>query len=408
MQLDEEKQGPEAPIMSDNQTCIMVIDDDPYVLEMLCEILRGQGYKIRSDTNPESGLQSVFAHPPDLVLLDVRMPEMDGFEVCEAIKKNTTTSHVPVIFISSLFEPEEKVKAFEVGAADFLNKPFSAIEVSARVRAQLKLYRWNASLEDTIKQRTEELEAAVIERRKGEAYHEKLLAELKAKNRELEHFAYSISHDLKTPMITILGFIERIEKDIAEGRESNVHDDVQRISTATRKMQKLLDGVLELSRIGRIVNPPVEVAMGELALEVVQRFEGQVNKGKVAVDVDAAMPLVQADRSRLEQVYQNLIGNALSFMGEQKKPHIEIGSETKNAETVFFVRDNGIGIEPQFHEKIFLLFDKLDAKGKGTGVGLALCKRIIEAHGGRIWVESPGKGKGSAFYFTLSSAPEVI
>jgi len=380
--------------MVGNKASIMVIDNDPYILDFLHELLEQAGFDAHADSDSQRALESVLSNPPDLVLLDVRLPVMDGFAVCRAMKEDAGTAHVPVIFISTLYETEDKVKAFEVGAVDFLTKPFSDVEILARIRTQLKLHRLQSNLEQQVKVRTAELHVEIVECKKVEEA-------LKAKNRELEQFAYSVSHDLNTPMITILGFVERIKKDVAEGRGSNVPDDVQRISAATRKMKHMLDDVLELSRIGRVVNPPEETSMIDLALESVHVFEGRISKGRARVDVADDMPLARVDRSRLLQVYQNLLGNALSFMGGQKKPHIEIGCETGNGEQVFFVRDNGIGIEPQYQTKIFRLFNKLDAKSKGTGVGLALCKKIIEAEGGRIWVESEGRGKGTTFFFTL-------
>ena len=246
----------------------------------------------------------------------------------------------------------------------------------------------------------------ISERTRDEDYREALLEDLKAKNKELERFAYSVSHDLKTPMITIRGFLNRLEQDVSENNIEYIHDDIGRITKATKKMHKMLEDVLELSRIGRLVNPPEEISLSELALEAAAAFDEQIVQDGVQLDVDTDLPSVSADRPRLLQVYQNLIGNALGYMGERKKPHIEMGAEKRDGELAFFVRDNGIGIEPPFHEEIFGLFEQLDPKAKGTGVGLALCRRIIEAHDGRIWVESGGKGKGSTFYFTLKSSPE--
>jgi len=245
-------------------------------------------------------------------------------------------------------------------------------------------------------------------RRQEEAYRDKLLGELKAKNRELEHFAYSVSHDLKTPMITIRGFLSRLEQDIADGNSAYVHDDVERIASATAKMQQMLEDVLELSRIGCIVNPFVEVSLNELALEAADAFDEQIIRDKVQIVVDAELPVVNVDRARLLQVYQNLIGNALFHAGKKKGLHIRIGSEERGGEAVFFLRDNGVGIESHFHETIFGLFEKLDSNSGGTGVGLALCRSIVEAHGGRIWVESGGKDKGSAFCFTLLATNRVV
>lgn len=382
----------------------MVVDDDAYVVDFLDELLSREGYRVRSGSDSREALQSVLSDPADLVLLDIRMPGMDGFAFCQALKEDDRTCHVPVIFISGLYEAEDKIRAFEVGGVDYLTKPFSDIEILARIGAQLRLHRWQVTLEHQVAERTAALQQEIVERKRLEEQREALVEELKAKNRELEHFAYSISHDLKTPMITICGFLKQLEKDVAEGNIAPVQDDVRRISSATKKMQQMLEDVLELSRIGRFINPPEETEMGALALEAAAAFEQLISKGGVQVDVDPDMPVVNVDRPRVLQVYQNLIGNALKYMGDQGRPHIEIGSRKQNGECVYFVRDNGIGIDPRFFEKVFNLFDKLDPKSQGTGVGLALCKRIVEAYGGRIWVESEGQGQGCTFCFTLGES----
>jgi len=387
--------------LEDKEATIMVVDDDAYVVDFLDDMLSREGYRVRSGNDSRAALQSVLSEPPDLVLLDIRMPGMDGFTFCRALKEDARTSHVPVIFISGLYEAEDKIRAFEVGGMDYLTKPFSDIEILARIGAQLRLHRWQVSLEQQVAERTADLQDEIVERKRVEEQREALVGELKAKNRELEHFAYSISHDLKTPMITIRGFLKQLEKDVVEENIAHVQDDVQRISSATKKMQQMLEDVLELSRIGRFINPPEETPLSDLALEAVAAFEQLISKDGVQVDVEPDMPTVHVDRPRLLQVYQNLIGNALKYMGDQDRPHIEIGSRNRDGETAYFVRDNGIGIDPRFLEKVFNLFDKLDPKSQGTGVGLALCKRIVEAYGGRIWAESEGLGEGCTFYFTL-------
>jgi len=390
-----------SPATGSKPATIMLVDDDLYIVDFLGELLSREGYAVRSDNDAKAALQSALSDPPDLVLLDVRMPGMDGFSFCKALNEDVHTRHVPVIFLSGLYEAEDKIRAFDVGGVDYLTKPFSDVEILARVRAQLRLHQWHASLERQVAERTIELRDEIAERRRVEEEREHLVEKLKTKNKELERFAYSISHDLKTPMITIRGFLRQLEKDLARGESEHVQDAMHRIAGATQKMQAMLEDVLQLSRIGHVINPPEDVTLGTLATEAVTAFEVQINKAGVRLDVHEDMPTVHADRSRLLLLYQNLIGNALNFMGEQKKPHIEIGSEAREEGTVFFVRDNGIGIDMRFHEKIFNLFDKLNPKSRGTGVGLALCKRIVEAHGGSIWVESDGSGKGSTLCFTL-------
>ena len=248
----------------------------------------------------------------------------------------------------------------------------------------------------------------ITERKRAEAEREKLIAELEAKNAELERFTYTVSHDLKSPLITIRGFVGYLEQEALSGNTDRLKSDVKRISDATSKMQLLLDDLLDLSRIGRLINPPQEVSFYDLAREAAELVAGQIVQREVQVEIDPQLPAVYGDRARLIEVLQNLIDNAVKFMGDQPVPKIIIGSQVKNGETVFSVRDNGVGIEPQYHFKVFGLFDKLDAHSAGTGIGLALVKRIIEVHGGRIWVESGGPGTGSAFCFTLPLKSTVL
>jgi PAS domain S-box-containing protein len=237
-----------------------------------------------------------------------------------------------------------------------------------------------------------------------EKEREKLIVELEQKNAELERFAYTVSHDLKSPLITIRGFLGFIREDSRKGNLARLDADIQRISAATEKMQSLLNDLLELSRIGRIINPPREVNLNDLIEETLDLVHGRISQAGVSISVAQDLPLVMGDYERLMEVMQNLIDNACKFMGEQDSPRIEIGHQGfEGDKPVFYVRDNGVGIPPQFHEKIFGLFNKLDIQSEGTGVGLSLVKRIIEFHGGWIWVESE-PGNGTTFFFTLPAA----
>jgi PAS domain S-box-containing protein len=245
----------------------------------------------------------------------------------------------------------------------------------------------------------------VTERRQVEAEREALIRELEAKNAELERFTYTVSHDLKSPLITVRGYLGYVEQDAASGNLARLKEDIERISSATVKMQRLLDELLELSRIGRVANSPEAVPFGDVVRDAVGLVAGQIAARGVRVEIQDELPAVWGDRPRLVEVLQNLIDNAVKFMGEQAQPRVEVGARREAGRTVFYVRDNGIGIDGQYHEKVFGLFDKLDAKSEGTGVGLALVKRIVEVHGGRIWVESAGAGTGAAFCFTLVEGP---
>ena len=228
--------------------------------------------------------------------------------------------------------------------------------------------------------------------------------ELEAKNTELTQFTYTVSHDLKSPLVTINGFLGYLEQDSLSGNTERLKKDINRIREAVNKMDTLLTELLELSRIGRMMNPAVDVPFDELVKDALDIVHGQIEKYKVTVQTQPGLPIVHGDRQRLTEILQNLIDNATKYMGDQTDPLIEIGQQgTDEGKSVFFVRDNGIGIAPEYHERIFGLFNKLDARSEGTGVGLALVKRIIEFHGGRIWVNSK-TGKGTTFYFTLPPA----
>lgn len=228
--------------------------------------------------------------------------------------------------------------------------------------------------------------------------------ELQDKNTELERFTYTVSHDLKSPLITIQSYAGMIRKDMEAGDHARARDDLKRIEGAACRMTCLLDDLLELSRVGRMIGPSSEVDMNLLVSDTLRQLAGLVKDSQVEIAVHPDLPSVHGNQQQISEVVQNLIENAIKYMGEQSAPRVEIGVRQDGNEEVFFVRDNGIGIEPRFHEGIFGLFNKLDANSEGTGVGLALVKRIIEVHGGRVWVESAGGGRGSCFYFQLPGA----
>lgn len=241
----------------------------------------------------------------------------------------------------------------------------------------------------------------VTERRKAQEQQMALLEQLTEKNAELERFIYTASHDLKSPLITIQGFSGMLEQSVARGEFERMPGDIRRIRAAASRMQTLLDDLLELSRIGRVVNPPARISMRVLVHEAIDLVRDRISNGKLRTEIASDLPDAVGDPKRIFEVWLNLIENAVKFMGDQNQPSIEIGAQTEETETVYFVRDNGIGIEPGYHAKIFGLFERLDPSTEGTGIGLAIVKRIVEIHGGRLWVESGGPGRGCTFYFSL-------
>ncbi len=231
--------------------------------------------------------------------------------------------------------------------------------------------------------------------------------DLKKRNEELLRFTYTVSHDLKSPLVTIRTFAGYLEQDIKTGDQTQIREDLDYIHRAAEKMTTLLEELLELSRIGRKMNTFEQVPWTELVKEALELVAGAVAERGVQVVVAESPLCVCVDRQRLVEVFQNLLDNAVKFLGAQPAPRIEVGTEQTGHETVFFVRDNGLGIDPRHRDKLFGLFEKLHPGLPGTGIGLAMVRRIIEVHGGRIWAESAGVGQGTKFCFTLSQTPSL-
>lgn len=247
----------------------------------------------------------------------------------------------------------------------------------------------------------EGLQREISLRKQLEKECERLALALQAKNAELEKFIYTISHDLRSPLLTITGFADFMEKDAAEGNIERVKSDARHIQNAANKINNLLEKLLCLSRIGRMDNVPEEVPLETLAREAVDQASGEIAKAGIRVEIHADMPVIFADRKRYLLVMQHLIDNAVTHRGSQPEPLIEIGARKDGDEIVCYVKDNGKGIEPWYHDKIFGLCEMRNEKTNTAGMGLAIVKRIVELHGGHIWVESGGEGQGATFCFTV-------
>jgi signal transduction histidine kinase len=225
--------------------------------------------------------------------------------------------------------------------------------------------------------------------------------QLEEKVAELERFAYTVSHELKNPLVTIKGFLGSVEKDMLAGKYDKAQKDLVRISGAADILKNTLTDLLELSRVGSIVNKFEEFPLSEIVHAAVEAQSEKIHSNNIGVNIHPDLPNIYGDRIRLQEVYEILIENAAQYMGTQKSPLIEVGISRERAEPYFFVKDNGIGIEPRYHEKIFGIFEKLNPDSEGTGIGLALTKRIIEVHKGRIWVKSLGAETGTMVCFTI-------
>jgi PAS domain S-box-containing protein len=251
----------------------------------------------------------------------------------------------------------------------------------------------------------------VTERKRAEADREDLIRELAAKNDEMERFTYAVSHDLRSPLITIRSFLGFLERHARAGDFEALGADIDRIAGAAVKMDHLLGELLRLSRAGRVVSAHSWVPVEEVAREAHSLAMGRLAARNVTVEIQPGLPTVAGDRQRLVQVLLNLLDNAAKFMGDQSHPRVVVGTRPAVGEHVVFVRDNGVGIPIEAQAKVFGLFERLGRGGEGSGIGLALVDRIVKAHGGRAWVESEGVGAGSTFLFSVpiraGSAPPL-
>ncbi len=341
---------------------------------------------------------------PDVVIMDVAMPGTNGVEATRAIIEIAPS--VQILALSGHNDGFFVKGMLEAGARGYLLKDVAVDELVDAVRtlAAGRIYV-SPSVTDTL---TYSFLSTMSELNSSRTKQQQLLEEIQLKNRELERqnaelerFTYSVSHDLKAPLVTIKGFIGLLQRDLDSGDRDGVAADIDKIARATDNLARQLDELLELSRVGRLVRPPVEIDLHEILGEVIAIFGDSIAESNAEVVVAGDMPIARGDSGRIFEVFQNLIGNALKFMDGETRPRIEVGAEFVDGRILCFVRDNGIGIESDYHERIFNLFERLDTRIEGTGIGLALAKRIIEFHEGRIWAESDGVGKGTTFWFTL-------
>ena len=249
-------------------------------------------------------------------------------------------------------------------------------------------------LADAFNQMADQLEGSAVQK-------QELIDQLEQKNTELERFTYTVSHELKSPLVTVKGFLGLIEKDLAAGHGERAREDMKKISHAVDVMNKQLDDLLELSRIGQTVTQTSSFSLSGLCRDVMEIMQGLIGDRNAVIEIDDEMPHVVADQARVRAVIKNLVENGIKFVAEDRQPRIVIDAERRQDQVLCRVRDNGPGIEPRYQERVFGLFERLDTEIAGTGVGLALVKRIIEIHNGEVWIESQGDRQGCCFCFTL-------
>lgn len=365
----------------------LIIEDSEADAALLVRELEHSGYQVDYE-RVETGAamkQQLLVHEWDIVLCDYSLPHFDAIRALGTLRESEVD--IPFIVLSGTIEEESAVAVLKAGADDFIVKGRFARLAPAIER---------------------ELEDAKIRRfyREGQARQEDLTDSLETVSAELERFLYTAFHELRSPLVTIKGFTGRLREDLKANDRDQTWNDIERISGAVDKMNDLLSDLLKLSRVGRVVRPSEDVELQQLAQNVVASLEGRIRSSRASIHIAPDLPVVYGDPSRLREVLENLIENATKHFDEQGQPRIEIGAEERDGQQVIYVRDNGRGIDPRYHNRVFNLFEKLDISTEGSGIGLAIVKRIIEFHGGRVWVESEGEGKGATFYFTLPSHRE--
>ncbi|MGD9818342.1 MAG: ATP-binding protein [Desulfomonilaceae bacterium] len=246
----------------------------------------------------------------------------------------------------------------------------------------------------------------ITQRKLIEEERERLISELEAKNSDLKVLNFAVSHDLRGPLITIKGLMKWVQRDATEGNLERLQKTIDRITLSAIRMEQLIDDLLKLSRAGSMHGAVEEISVAEVAQEVIDVLAGKIYERGVKVEIDKSIPSVQGERHRLLTILQNLVENAVKYMGHQESPLIQVGCRIDSGAKIFYVKDNGIGIDSSNIDKIFELFMKVNDSTEGSGIGLAILKRIIEEDGGRIWVESEGLGKGCTFCFTFDNRRE--
>jgi len=382
-----------AQTLLDKPLDILIVDDTPANLRLLAQLLTEHGYKVRAVLNGQRAIEAAQAQVPDLILLDVMMPELDGYAVCQRLKSLPETSEVPVIFISALDEADDKVKAFTAGGVDYVTKPFEPREVLARVRTHLMLHGLARQLEVINAEQSEQLD------------------ELAARNEDLDAFAHTVAHDIKSPMAVISGYADLLLEAFDDLPPDKRREALNSISRGTQKIVNIIDELLLLAGVRKTEVQQAPLDMARVIREVWQRVEYTLVEYQANVIVPATWPVALGYEPWIEEVWVNYVTNACKYGGQP--PRLELGADPQGFETPeglgqvrFWVRDNGRGLSLEDQARLFTPFTRLDqARARGHGLGLSIVRRIVEKQGGQVGVTSSGvPGEGCTFYFTLPAS----
>jgi two-component system, sensor histidine kinase len=396
---------------------IMIVDDHPANLKVLEDILRKSGYQVRSFPRGRLALTAALRNPPDLILLDINMPELNGYEVCEQLKSTEALSDIPVIFLSALNDVEDRLGAFRSGGVDFISKPFQVEEVQARVETQLKLH----ALQLVLKQQNEHLEETVAARTRELLEVNEVLAHLSSSlqvarrtaeiaSQVKSEFLANMSHEFLTPLNAVIGLTD-VVLDSELTVDQREHLDL--VKDSANSLVTVLSDILNIATIqaGKYFLQPKEFSLREWMATTMKEFEAAARDKHLQLTwhiVPNVPLLLMGDSTCLRQILSKLVGNAIKFTAAGE---VAVTVETTpQAPRIlsFHVRDTGIGVPVEKQRVIFEPFSQVDnslrRKHGGTGLGLAICAQLIDIMGGRIWIDSDGR-TGSTFHFTVRLEP---
>jgi len=391
---------------------LLIIDDIPDNVKILLSFLVNEGFKVLVAKDGEQGLRVAnYAHP-DLILLDIMMPGIDGFEVCKQLKAKDSTKDIPVIFMSALSDTVDKVKGFDAGAADYIAKPVQQEEVLARINAHLKLRQLQRQLEEQNQQLLHEIDLRrAVE---GSLNHINMVlaqrtielqaqtAQLEQRNSELDAFSYTVAHDLKNPLNGIIGITELLKVSGAQTPNLPPHwsKQIHLLEMAGDQMANIIEAILLLSGISRQQEIPLQsLNMAKIVEEVLQQQTMLIEQYHGKIILSPGWPSAKGYAPWIKEVWVNYLSNGLKYGGSP--PFLEFGADSPAGGMVrFWVRDNGAGLSAEAITQLFTPFTRLQKRIEGYGLGLSIVKQIVEKLEGQVGVEST-PSSGSLFYFCL-------
>jgi len=393
---------------SERRMKILLVDDTPENLVSLEAALIGLGEDLVMAQSGKEALRHLLNDDFAAILLDVRMPEMDGFETAEMIRSRPRSRQIPILFLTGYRNEEHLFRGYDLGAVDFLFKPIVPEVLRSKVAVFVELSRTNAKLQlqtDALRKQAEELHRAEQEVRQLNANLEARVLErteaLMRSNEELQQFAYIASHDLQEPLRTVSIYAQLLAKRYQGQLGGDADQFIRFIVHNAERMETLIHDLLDFSRVDARGTDFFTRTNCDSALDdAIGNVRSLVEQSGAEITRDP-LPYVMGDLVQLTRLFQNLLVNSIKYR-DSDVPRIHISATEAGEEFLFLVRDNGIGIEPQYAEKIFGIFRVLQPRDRnsGSGMGLAICRKIVTRHGGRIWVES-NLGEGAKFYFTL-------